>query len=889
MLTPTLLIVVLSGLFPIAEPAPRVDALGEPLPDGAVARLGSRLLTPGELVHSMAFSPGGKRLAVWISPWGGSNPNRLIIADAATGRELRSTNLPCKIVAMRWLSDGRGLAVVKLTKKDFYVWEFTDDKNPLPDRGKFDDAIFDNDPQAVSISPDGRFLALDSRRFDASVRPVELRELVPNTPLDQLRGTELERANGYVMTQFSPDGRHLFVLRRFRKAAGPAPLEPGPADRDLADGARVTVYDVATRKRTHEFQTAGPVMYIAGNDAPRLALSPDGKTLYVADSKGVVHAYDWAAGRETMLFEPHAPVDSRRERPGIISLALSPDGKTAYSIGPSQTVSAVDLTAAKPAARVFDGATQVHQVVASPDGGRLAVTGGTGNSRVTLLDAKTGADLLPRPGDVFAISSIAVRADGTVVTASADRTVCWWDAERGRELRRRQFDAGEFAYVNCELTADGRGIFAAAGGDILFIDLESGLKSVVTAEPIKPLAGLLGVSGSTVFHNTSDGKTRQWAATTGRVRQTYERGGHMSMSPDGWLVVGLGSHYQRSQQFASYNHSEIAFFDPATGKQTRRWQTTEARFEKAAWSGDGRHLLLAGLPMGGGRVKDLEDALPISAVSALLLFDGRTGEPLRAFEPVARTEHGLMMVTAVMFSPDGTFFAIGQIDGSVHLYELATGKPCRSFRGHRNQVSGLAFAAGGRRLISVSHDMTGLVWDTTLAGLAKPAEIDSDAKRGRAWEHLAVPEWELAGPALAALARRPDELAVLVSSRLKPAEKPGIDAEAVAKLIAHLDDPVFAARERAAAALGRLGHDVLPMLHERLAKASAEGRKRLRQLTRDIAASAVPSERLRELRVVALLEQSNTEATRAELKRLSTGHADAALTRDAAAALKRLK
>jgi len=51
-----------------------------------------------------------------------------------------------------------------------------------------------------------------------------------------------------------------------------------------------------------------------------------------------------------------------------------------------------------------------------------------------------------------------------------------------------------------------------------------------------------------------------------------------------------------------------------------------------------------------------------------------------------------------------------------------------------------------------------------------------------------------------------------------------------------------------------------------------------------IARSPVPSERLRQTRVLALLEQQKSDAARAELKRLAAGHSAAALTRDAKAA-----
>jgi hypothetical protein len=108
--------------------------------------------------------------------------------------------------------------------------------------------------------------------------------------------------------------------------------------------------------------------------------------------------------------------------------------------------------------------------------------------------------------------------------------------------------------------------------------------------------------------------------------------------------------------------------------------------------------------------------------------------------------------------------------------------------------------------------------------------------------------------------------------------------------VQQLDSDQFAERERATAELRRLGAAALPHLrrHARQA-ASDEVRQRLAKLIQPFAAAPLPSERLRELRAVELLEQAGAPAAREHLRALASGAAGAALTDAAAGALRRLE
>ena len=196
-------------------------------------------------------------------------------------------------------------------------------------------------------------------------------------------------------------------------------------------------------------------------------------------------------------------------------------------------------------------------------------------------------------------------------------------------------------------------------------------------------------------------------------------------------------------------------------------------------------------------------------------------------------------------------------------------------------MTDLVFSPGGRWLVSVSEDHTGLVWDVTVPALGDAAAMPL----AQVWERLAEFDPKPASKAMAALTANSTEAIALLREKLRPAPVP-TDA-ALDRLVEQLDADAFADRQKALTDLERFGPNAVAGIKARLKQSPPlEVRKRLLLFLEKY--DGPNPHQLRCIRAVAVLEVMNSSEARAFLVKLTNGPPNDVLTREAKAALQRL-
>ena len=277
----------------------------------------------------------------------------------------------------------------------------------------------------------------------------------------------------------------------------------------------------------------------------------------------------------------------------------------------------------------------------------------------------------------------------TFVTAGQDRTARIWDAETGQErlVLRGHEDEVDWA------SFDPSGTRVVTAGDDATVRIWSASDgrelTVLDRLPSHTVAALFTPDGRDVIAAARDGTVVRWDAATGRRRAAYRAAQR--------AVDGNGSRRWRSPRRArpwpSRGKADVVqLFDLSEGGLA-----ADRHADGTAWAATGSawpSLPTAARLRPPARVARTPSLRPASGKTQIVLEGPATASSF-----------------TLAFAPDGRTLAVGDGQGELRIWDLATRSFQVSLLGHTGRIWSVAFAPDGRTLATTGRDGTIRLWD----------------------------------------------------------------------------------------------------------------------------------------------------------------------------------
>jgi RNA polymerase sigma factor (sigma-70 family) len=681
------------------------DRYGDPLPRGAINRLGTARFRQNEFddghaISRLFYSPDGEKLVTVssaVTTW-----------DARTGRALG------RIVAQNAVLSPDGRAVATTEQGEVRLRELPAGRELRKSGTRYQETY-----QNLAFSPDGTALAAIGVNRGTNRGDTPTTALVAwNTATleERFRETGPEDFLFARALVFSPDGRTIAVAspyRKFNPNVFTGLVEP--------ERSSIRLFGAANGQPLRR-------IYIPHFDIGSLAYSPDGQTLAAGVGDRTIRRYDPSTGSERLprlgrdQAEP-LPKDGQPVRKwyedaarSASALAFSPDGSLLVSgqesIGwlngrtDDSYLSIWDIASGRQVHRFFGQYGGTSALVFAPDGKTFASAGG--ETVVRTWDPASGRESEPRPGHKGQNAELAISpADGTVFTGGhLDRSILRWDPTTGNCLGT--VAEGVSGVLALDIAPDGKTMLIDTWDGLILWDIAKGCEVRRFSGKRPSHTGFYRAEFSPDGRSVTMG-LQVWETATGRELASFAR-----REPDGMIrsPYRTARFTPDGKRLIAFDQHGVAFLDIATGKEEGRPIRSEL----------GEPWLSVVSP--DGRLAATGNYVPLQPVNRADPHQRKQDLTVRVYDLASGKQVAALVghadeITGVAFSPDSRSIATAagnfwyRKDRTVRVWDAATGRELHVFD-NPDGATTLEYLPDGRRVVTIGMDGVATVWDVSV-------------------------------------------------------------------------------------------------------------------------------------------------------------------------------
>ena len=277
-----------------------------------------------------------------------------------------------------------------------------------------------------------------------------------------------------------------------------------------------------------------------------------------------------------------------------------------------------------------------------------------------------------------------------LASTSCDQTVRLWDLTNGNQLRTLGQPGVEFGTA---FSPDGAALAAWSNDKtVILYDVASGSILRTLEHTARLYGAAISPDGKTLAAGGQDGTVRMWDLSNGSELPSMSAG--LGKKNDIQLIVRDVAFSPDGTTLASADEDDkVRLWDLATGTVTR---TMEIPFVRSAdFSPDGTILWVMTITP--------DFYFNYTEDFSVQFFDPATGNKLSELRLSEKESPGVG-VRWWATSPDGTVVALGFEDGTLALYNAASGSELRRITAHIDRVDSIAFSPDGKFIATGSGD-----------------------------------------------------------------------------------------------------------------------------------------------------------------------------------------